>query len=164
MWVIIVLCLAYGLYNYIIKNTDANMKAKANAREMKKAFPSVGTLPSNTPQPGTLPSNTPQPEKTWRCAFCGHENSEKLTYCLLCHSDRNIIEKVTCPYCGAQNNKTNSTCFACRNSLKSKRKKEESIADNEYVTLIKQIAELHEKGILSDEEFETKKAELLAKM
>lgn len=137
------------------KQSDANRQARATAREMKKAFPSEGNQSSYYKPP----------EKTWRCTSCGHENSEKLSYCLHCHTDRNDnTGKVKCPHCGAMNNKTNSTCFACHNSLKSEPKKEESVVDNEHVVLIKQLAELHEKGILSDEEFETKKTELLAKM
>lgn len=37
-------------------------------------------------------------------------------------------------------------------------------SDKDPIVLIKQLAELHSQGILSDEEFETKKAELLAKV
>ncbi len=156
IFIIIFACAGVGvLINTLTKREDARRQAKATAREMKKAFPSVGTQSSY---------NNP-PEKTWRCTSCGHENSEKLTYCLHCHSNRHDnTEKVTCPHCGALNNKTNSTCFACRNSLKSEPKKEITSAENDNVALIKQLAELHKQGILSDEEFETKKTELLSKM
>lgn len=111
-----------------------------------------------------------QPEKTWRCSSCGAENSDKLNYCLRCRSDRNAVqaEKIQCPHCGALNNKANSLCFACHNSLTEKPEQEKpvqkSIPEQEPLSLIKQLADLHSQGILSDQEFETKKAELLAKL
>lgn len=39
-----------------------------------------------------------------------------------------------------------------------------AISSNEIFTMIEQLANLHEKGILNDEEFSTKKAELLARL
>lgn len=155
MWIIIVLALGVWIIAYACKQSDANRQAKATAREMKKAFPSGGTQSSYYKPP----------EKTWTCSRCGHENSEKLTACLHCHSDRDDnAEKVKCPHCGALNSKKNSNCFACRNSLKNEPKTEKAAADNSPVELIKQLAELHKQGILSDEEFEKKKTELLSKM
>ena len=114
--------------------------------------------------------NAIQPEKTWRCSSCGAENSDKLNYCLRCRSDRVAVqaEKLKCPHCGALNNKTNSLCFACHKSLTEKPELEKpvqkSVSEQEPIALIKQLADLHSQGILTDEEFETKKAELLAKM
>ena len=136
------------------KRSDANRQAKATAREIKKTFSS--------------PSST-APEKTWRCNSCGHENSDRLNYCLHCRTDRYTSNaKIKCPHCGASNNSTNSTCFACHKSLTEEPIKATPAPtapiENEQLTLIKQLAELHTKGILTDEEFETKKAELLSKM
>lgn len=111
-------------------------------------------------------------EKTWRCSNCGHENSDKLNYCLKCRSDRFVVQskKITCPYCGASNNEKNTVCFACHKSLTEKNDPKAGVStqttssDKEPVALIKQLADLHSQGILTDEEFETKKTELLAKM
>lgn len=133
--------------------------AKIYADEMQKAISANGSQSSYNKQP----------EKTWICPSCGHENSDKLNYCLHCRSDRNSdASKVKCPHCGASNNSTNSICFACHKSLAEEPNKEaltsSAPAENEQLTLIKQLAELHTKGILTDEEFETKKAELLSKM
>ena len=41
---------------------------------------------------------------------------------------------------------------------------EESIEEHESIKLLKQLAKLHDAGILTDEEFTQKKADLLAKM
>ena len=74
----------------------------------------------------------------------------------------NQSKTIQCPFCGASNSRTNSVCFSCFKPLMA----EESIKEKpmEQVEMIKQLAELHSEGILTDEEFETKKAELLAKM
>lgn len=162
MWiVIIVLILGVWLIGYTTKQSDANRQARANAKEMKKAFSSPSSTPSSSPYK--------PPEKTWRCTSCGHENSEKLNYCLHCRTDRYAVSyKIKCPHCGASNNRANSTCFACHKSLTEEPSKAASAqtapTENEQLTLIKQLAELHTKGILTDEEFESKKAELLSKM
>ena len=160
MWIIIVLILGVWLIGYVTKQSDANRQARANAKEMKKAFSS----PSSTQSSPYKPT-----ERTWRCSSCGHENSEKLNYCLHCRTDRYAVSsKIKCPHCGASNNSSNSTCFACQKSLTEEPSKAASTpakpTENEQLTLIKQLAELHTKGILTDEEFETKKAELLSKM
>ena len=108
-----------------------------------------------------------QPESTWRCSSCGAENSGKLNYCLRCRSDRNEVQaiKVTCPHCGALNNNTNSVCFACHKPLSGNVEPNRSTAsETRSIELIKQLAELHSQGILTDEEFSTKKAQLLEKM
>lgn len=99
------------------------------------------------------------PVKTWRCASCGAENSDKINYCLRCRADRSEVqaEKIKCPHCGANNNKTNSTCFACGKSLTEK-------VDSNAPALIKQLADLHAQGILTEEEYNSKKAELLSKL
>ena len=68
------------------------------------------------------------------------------------------------------NNKTNKNCFACHKSLtekveqKNEVKKQKASIDNNTIDLIKQLAELHTQGILTDEEFSTKKAQLLEKI
>ncbi len=83
--------------------------------------------------------------------------------------DREYAGKIKCSYCGAYNNEMNSVCFSCNKSLqKSNESLVESQTQNgskgEPIALIKELAELHSQGILTDEEFETKKAELLARM
>ena len=114
-----------------------------------------------------------QPEKKWRCGYCGHENAEKIKYCTYCHRDRYVIEKITCPHCGAVNNNSNAFCFACSNPLHQEETKKVTEAEpviapptdnDKTIELIKKLSELHENGILTDDEFNTKKSELLSKM
>ena len=120
-------------------------------------------------------------QRTWRCV-CGQENAEGLVYCTRCRRSRTQAsiessKKVECPYCGAMNKETNNKCFACGKSLTGKEEKwvdtptqeitsdnEDSNNQNNQIKLIKQLAELHQNGILTDEEFNTKKAELLSKL
>lgn len=88
-----------------------------------------------------------------------------------CSSDSNAdySGRIKCQYCGAYNSETNSSCFHCGKPLRiteAKSQTEVTIqnASSEPIALIKQLADLHSQGILTDEEFETKKTELLAKM
>ena len=79
----------------------------------------------------------------WKCLSCGRVNNQFTTYCI----------------CG----KTKEDSI---NPPKSDPKviSKQASQDNETIALIKQLAELHSQGILTDEEFTTKKASLLAKI
>ena len=117
------------------------------------------------------PNAVPQ-QKTWRCV-CGQDNSDNLNYCTRCRRTRNeaMIEssqsdKIKCPHCGAMNKKTNTVCFACNKSMADEASTEaqhDSTSKNP-IEMIKQLSDLHTQGIISDEEFDAKKAELLSKM
>lgn len=127
---------------------------------------------------------------TWKCV-CGQDNSENLNYCTRCRRTRNEAmielsqnEKKECPHCGARNRKTNQTCFACgrpmyeTDNLYAGETQEETKTEStrtmepdsydgpnaDMVSLLKQLAALHDQGILTDQEFEAKKADILAKI
>ena len=112
--IIIFVCGAVlALINTATKQSDAKRQAKATAKEMKKAF----SPPSNTQSSPYKPT-----EKTWRCTSCGHENSEKLNYCLHCRTDRYAVSsKIKCPHCGASNNVSASSRYGYPDFCKVKR-------------------------------------------
>lgn len=105
----------------------------------------------------------------WLCV-CGSKNHESLTYCTRCgrersYTDNNNTVKVPCPHCGAKNKTTNKVCFACGKSMT-----EEPIAVeaqpqvSDAADLLTKLAQLHESGILTDDEFHQKKAEILSRI
>lgn len=128
---------------------------------------------------------------TWKCV-CGQDNSEKLSYCTRCRRTKDEVlaelSKVACPNCGAMNKKSNQTCFACgrpmyetgnlysgaiKEAVRSLEKDAEQVNENtekatgpkaDAIDLLKQLAKLHDQGILTDQEFESKKADILAKI
>ena len=81
-------------------------------------------------------------------------------------------ERVKCPHCGANNKKSNAYCFACGKPMKEEatettpEKKTATVnaEKQDFADTLKKLAGLHEQGILTDDEFEKKKAEILAKM
>lgn len=117
---------------------------------------------------------TSKPE--WECV-CGGKNPDALHYCLSCRRERNastVVRKITCPHCGASNRETNALCFACNKPLREEapvlpeatekgERKEPQLQDS-IPDLIAQLGRLHTQGILTDEEFQQKKADLLAKL
>lgn len=101
----------------------------------------------------------------WEC-ICGASNPDTLDYCLSCRRQRNAVNertKIVCPHCGATNSSTNDNCFACNRPLKNNQTGLPENTQN-VPALIEDLARLHTAGILSDAEFEQKKAELLARM
>lgn len=82
----------------------------------------------------------PDNRQFWLCPSCGGNNANDYKYCMFCGTARYSVQNEVMP------------------------KQEESAQNNVNIALIKQLAELHSQGILSDEEFEAKKAELLKKM
>ncbi len=79
----------------------------------------------------------------WKCT-CGRTNYNYVSTCACGKNKREVL------YAKKEESKPTESASSSKN--------------NETVALIKQLADLHSQGILSDEEFETKKAELLAKM
>lgn len=119
---------------------------------------------------GIRQSNSTGPD--WTCV-CGNKNSIKYDNCTRCNRDRRDSEQIAntqkCPHCGATNNAKNENCFACNKSLKVEPPKatsipQQKITNENTAELIAQIAKLHEQGILTDEEFQNKKAELLKRL
>ena len=81
--------------------------------------------------------------------------------------------KVKCPHCGANNSADNENCFACMKPMKEKPEesisketaKVDAVSDQvNLVEMIEQLAQLRDKGILSEEEFQGKKKDILTKM
>lgn len=116
----------------------------------------------------------PKPKPQWECV-CGAKNPDSLDYCLSCRRERktsNVVEKVACPHCSASNRKTNTLCFACNKPLRedapapaeaAKANAQKTLQDS-IPNLIEQLGRLHAQGILTDEEFQQKKADLLAEL
>lgn len=120
----------------------------------------------------------------WTCV-CGQSNAHSLSYCTKCRRSRDESAsakkpKVECRYCGANNNRTNETCFACGRSLSEQSAAAESkplvsaatsvaepkVASEDATNLdaLKKLAELRDMGVLTEAEFQEKKAAILAKI
>lgn len=108
----------------------------------------------------------------WECS-CGAKNPDTLNYCLSCRRARDehqSLPKLKCPNCGVMNRATNESCFACNALLRkavptaSEQPQKGMPAEENAFSLIEQLAKLHEQGILTDEEFRQKKADVLEKI
>lgn len=115
-----------------------------------------------------------RPKPSWICV-CGAKNSDGLDVCLSCRRDRHEGEeapKRVCPYCGAANRAANTCCFACGKPMdKASHPGVEaaeaaaSVAEPVSIpALIEQLKQLHVHGVLTDEEFQQKKTELLRRL
>ena len=137
----------------------------------------VGLRPSKVSTPAYSNAQA-VPKVEWECG-CGAMNSDSLNYCFACRRNRGEYKprsKVKCPHCGAFNTETNDVCFACNKPLSEtkeiiqqpavveKNKIAQTIENNDFVTMLEKLAKLHERGILTDEEFQQKKSDILAKI
>ncbi len=115
-----------------------------------------------------------EPKPQWECV-CGAKNPDSLDYCLSCRRERNastVVRKIVCPHCGASNRETNQCCFACNRPLREEAPAPAKDAQNgepyalqdSIPSLIEQLGRLHAQGILTDDEFQQKKTELLARL
>lgn len=132
-----------------------------------------------------------QKKPSWTCT-CGSTNPDRLDYCPICRKSRKDGEKpgdVRCPHCGAMNNASRDICVLCEKPLRADvvlpvqstapaqaQKPEEgqtqaeaqknagSTAQPEGLELLEKLAKLHQEGILTDEEFSRKKAQILEKL
>lgn len=141
----------------------------------------VGFRPDNTEQhyshtSSELPawaSSSSANLPSWTCV-CGAKNSGSLDYCQACRRNKSesTVPKKICPHCGAGNKATNTLCFACDKPLDENHptpqqtptavSSEETSSD--YITTLEKLGKLREQGILTEEEFQQKKSEILAKM
>lgn len=80
----------------------------------------------------------------WKCSNCGKVNAASVTTCI----------------CGRRKESKSNEAETKKNQNESYKKE----STDEKIELIKKLADLHSQGILTDEEYETKKAELLARM
>jgi len=105
----------------------------------------------------------------WLCV-CGSRNHESLTYCTRCgrersYTDNNNTVKVPCPHCGAKNKTTNKVCFACGKPMTEEPVLAEAQPQaSDAADLLAKLAQLHESGVLTDDEFQQKKAEILSRI
>ena len=135
---------------------------------------SSAEMPAWAREPASLPTASGR-APGWTC-ICGSRNPSSIDYCLACRRSKAeaMTPKVNCPHCGASNRASNTLCFACKKPLDGSdpaaEKSSESAAPGEpkeaaaFVPLLEQLAKLHDQGILTDEEFQQKKADLLARM
>lgn len=120
----------------------------------------------------------------WEC-ICGATNSGSLDYCTSCRRSRSEAEcgKIRCPHCGAVNSVTSEVCFACNKPLNEQAAARMALAagmdagyaeatdaavsdggKREAIAMIEMLAKLHDAGVLTDDEFSEKKAELLSRI
>lgn len=113
----------------------------------------------------------------WKCD-CGTMNSNAFLYCIKCNKARSKCQhdtpKLTCPHCGAFNNATNSNCFVCSKPLTVSTPQPQTTSPNtsphlpneppDYFVALEKLSALHRKGILTDEEYQQKKADILDKI
>lgn len=122
-------------------------------------------------------------QRTWTCV-CGQKINEGTTICPYCRRSRyDQPKKIACPHCGAMNNETNTICFACGKNLREitpslHEPSLDTVESSNYldtepqspqlhqdiIDLISKLAALHDQGILTDAEFNTKKSELLSRI
>lgn len=121
-------------------------------------------------------------QKTWKC-ICGSDVRESLNYCPICRRSREEAQNTfSCPFCGANNKRSNNVCFACSRPLKetasftfgSDPAQPDTVSDapdmagastqEDIVSLLKKLGELHADGVLTDAEFQSKKEELLKRI
>lgn len=98
----------------------------------------------------------------WLCE-CGNQNAASLTYCTRCGREKINTKKIACPHCGAKNKETNKVCFACGKSM-TVLTATEPVQSIEMANLLEKLAELHQKGILTDEEFQQKKDDIIKRI
>lgn len=152
----------WGFFLGIIGLLVVGFRPNINTTETTNYAPRYGG-----PSSSMSSSSNTSSSGTWVCE-CGASNSNSLNYCLRCRRDRSAVNyqpKITCPHCGAQNRSTNTECFACHKPLKDEPVKEkETTSEPNNIELIQQLSKLHEQGILTDEEFQSKKANILSKI
>ena len=136
--------------------------------------PSSAELPAWAKEPVSLSSSSGK-APGWICA-CGATNPSTIDYCLACRRSKaeGMTPKVTCPHCGAFNRAANTLCFACKKPLDGSESAVEECSESAapegpkeataFVAILEQLDRLHDQGILTDEEFQQKKADLLARM
>ena len=113
----------------------------------------------------------PEEKKTWTCT-CGAKNSERLDYCPICQKNRADVVKpdITCPHCGVKNNASRTICVMCDKPLDGSLPEPsapavpDAAASAELADLLEKLAALHTQGVLNDDEFNRKKAEMLSRM
>lgn len=163
---------AWGFWLGIIGLLVVGFKPNAPS----KAKPANNPTYSNASSGGRIvhqASTRPSQNKGWVCN-CGATNPSSHDFCMSCYKsrgDNKPINKINCPHCGASNNSTNKLCFACNKALavepleiqsESTPTVVDTVSDNSE--LLETLAKLHDKGILTDEEFQQKKASILARM
>ena len=141
--------------------------------------PNIKTTEYHLMYPNAQPAEKPQ----WTCV-CGAKNSTTLSYCIACRRTKDeakTVKKKACPHCGASNNQFNKVCFACNRSMVEESHgaektttavAEEATAvirvtakpDGDSYDALEKLHSLHERGILTDEEYVQKKAKILENM
>ncbi len=152
---------AWGFWLGVIGLVVVGLKPNLNATYVVHETPRYA-------QPAAPAPSAPSANE-WVCV-CGSRNHESLTYCTRCgrersYTDNNNSVKVPCPHCGARNKTTNKVCFACGKSMTAEAAAAEpqpQAAD--AAELLTKLAQLHESGVLTDEEFQEKKAEILRRI
>ncbi len=95
------------------------------------------------------------------CPFCGKENRKKAKFCAKCGRGIENISKSeskSCSTCGAENPNHADFCIKCGNALNNG---STGIIKVNNLEDLEKLAELKEKGIISEEEFQAKKKQIL---
>ena len=94
------------------------------------------------------------------CPYCGKDNIINAKFCAKCGEEiknKGKPELTSCPSCGSENPNYADFCNRCGNALNNG---SGMIIGNNLEDLEK-LAELKEKGIISEEEFQAKKKQIL---
>jgi len=97
-------------------------------------------------------------ELTSKCLKCGMNNNEGAKFCSKCGEKLEHIQKsklFSCLSCGKDNPDNAVFCSECGEPIKSEVSKENNLKD------LEKLAELKEKGIITEEEFQAKKKQIL---
>ena len=113
------------------------------------ASPSSGSGSKNDP-----PKVKPQ-VSTWTCT-CGSVNPSTMKSCPSCFKSKDWFNE------GAQS--SDPVADQPRPTRRRRNPTSQAQEAKDYMSVLEQLAKLHDQGILTDEEFAQKKAEILAKM
>jgi hypothetical protein len=94
-----------------------------------------------------------------KCLNCGIVNHEGAKFCAKCGETLEYIkqsEELFCPSCGKNNPNNAIFCCECGNKIDKPEQSKSS-----YLEDLKKLAELKEKGIITEEEFQAKKKQIL---
>jgi len=95
------------------------------------------------------------------CPYCGKENRKKAKFCAKCGGGIENVSKSeskSCSTCGAENPNYADFCIKCGNALNNG---SNNITKSNNLEDLEKLAELKEKGIITEEEFQAKKKQIL---
>jgi ribosomal protein L40E len=129
-----------------------------NRRNIEKIFDKTSTI-LNQKYSGSDRTSDHTRKQSLTCSKCGNENTSNAKFCAKCgekFEGKENTKSSICPSCGKKNVNNAKFCGHCGNEInKSDLSKQPNLDD------LEKLAELKEKGIITEEEFQAKKKEIL---